>query len=192
MFAYSLSQQDGTGRFSLTLEGSKSSRLPTAPSKTSSKATSPQRTLAPHLFSGLTRRACSFGMHTQRCSLFLGETFAIQLLPTSASTRSYRDGSKVLLTPETSVQYQKQLGADIIIPFDELLGFHVAKEKLVESFERTHRWEQRSLNEHLKDKRGQVRLLYKKDDRSLRSKEQQYWVNIGLREESQTYSLHSC
>ena len=131
-------------------------------------------------------------MHTQRCSLFLGETFAIQLLPTSASTRSYRDGSKVLLTPETSVQYQKQLGADIIIPFDELLGFHVAKEKLVESFERTHRWEQRSLNEHLKDKRGQVRLLYKKDDRSLRSKEQQYWINIGLREESQTYSLHSC
>src|SRR5271154_7548153 len=29
--------------------------------------------------------------------------------------RSYRDGSKVLLTPETSIQTQKALGADIII-----------------------------------------------------------------------------
>src|SRR5262249_577367 len=34
--------------------------------------------------------------------------------------RSYRDGAKVMLTPETSIQAQKDLGADIIIPFDEL------------------------------------------------------------------------
>ncbi len=34
--------------------------------------------------------------------------------------RSYRDGAKVLLTPETSIAAQKDLGADIIIPFDEL------------------------------------------------------------------------
>ncbi|MBA2306825.1 tRNA-guanine transglycosylase, partial [Candidatus Dependentiae bacterium] len=34
--------------------------------------------------------------------------------------RSYRDGSPILLTPESSIQAQKKLGADIIIPFDEL------------------------------------------------------------------------
>ncbi len=34
--------------------------------------------------------------------------------------RSYRDGSKILLTPESSILAQKDLGADIIIPFDEL------------------------------------------------------------------------
>src|SRR4029077_16009411 len=34
--------------------------------------------------------------------------------------RSYYDGKKVFLTPESSIQAQKDLGADIIIPFDEL------------------------------------------------------------------------
>ena len=44
--------------------------------------------------------------------------------------RSYRDGAKVLLTPETSVQAQKLLGADIIIPLDELIGFHTSGAKV--------------------------------------------------------------
>ena len=65
--------------------------------------------------------------------------------------RSYRDGKKVLLTPESSILAQKALGADIIIPFDELPPYHIGQEKLKNSFERTHRWEKRSLEEHLKN-----------------------------------------
>jgi queuine/archaeosine tRNA-ribosyltransferase len=61
-----------------------------------------------------------------------------------------------MLSPESSVQAQKMLGADIIIPLDELLGFHVTPERLLFSFERTHRWQRRSLEEHLRDPRGQV------------------------------------
>lgn len=34
--------------------------------------------------------------------------------------RSYRDGSRILLTPESTVQAQKDIGADIIIPLDEV------------------------------------------------------------------------
>ena len=63
--------------------------------------------------------------------------------------RSYRDGQKILLTPETSMQAQKDLGADIIIPFDELPPYHIDKKALIESLERTHRWEKRSLDTHL-------------------------------------------
>ena len=63
--------------------------------------------------------------------------------------RSYRDGSKMLLTPETSVAAQKELGADIIIPFDELPPYHIKQQDLVKSLERTHRWEKRSLEAHL-------------------------------------------
>lgn len=70
--------------------------------------------------------------------------------------RSYRDGSPVLLTPERSVQAQKDLGADIIIPFDELPPYHIDQNKLVESLHRTHRWEERSLNEHRKNINGQA------------------------------------
>ena len=70
--------------------------------------------------------------------------------------RSYRDGSPLLLTPESSIQAQKDLGADIIIPLDELPPYHIAPKALKESLERTHRWEERSLNEHLKNRQNQA------------------------------------
>lgn len=69
--------------------------------------------------------------------------------------RSYIDGQKVLLTPETSIQAQKDLGADIIIPFDELPPYHISPEALKASFERTHRWQKRSLIEHQKNPQSQ-------------------------------------
>ena len=64
--------------------------------------------------------------------------------------RSYRDGALIMLTPESSVQAQKKLGADIIIPLDELPPYHMQKADLKKSLDRTHRWEKRSLDEHLK------------------------------------------
>lgn len=70
--------------------------------------------------------------------------------------RSYRDGSPILLTPETSIQAQKLLGADIIIPFDELPPYHIDPAVLKKSLHRTHRWQERSLNEHLKNKNQQA------------------------------------
>ncbi len=70
--------------------------------------------------------------------------------------RSYRDGKKILLTPESSIQAQKDLGADIIIPLDELPPYHIDKLSLRRSFERTHRWEERSLMEHLANPQGQA------------------------------------
>lgn len=70
--------------------------------------------------------------------------------------RSYRDGQKILLTPESSVLAQKDLGADIIIPFDELLPYHTDVKTAHESLERTHRWEKRSLDTHLENRNNQA------------------------------------
>jgi queuine tRNA-ribosyltransferase len=70
--------------------------------------------------------------------------------------RSYRDGKKILLTPETSIQAQKDLGADIIIPFDELPPYHMPEKDLKASLDRTHRWEKRSLDAHLKNPQQQA------------------------------------
>lgn len=50
--------------------------------------------------------------------------------------RSYRDGSRFLLTPESTVQAQKDIGADIIIPLDELPPYHVDRNRLVDSVDR--------------------------------------------------------
>lgn len=63
--------------------------------------------------------------------------------------RSYRCGKKILLTPELSMEAQKKIGADLMIVFDELPPYHVDPKSLRRSFDRTHRWEKRSLDYHL-------------------------------------------
>lgn len=70
--------------------------------------------------------------------------------------RSYRDGSKMLLTPETSIGAQKDLGADIMICFDELPPYHIDPRKLKKSLDRTHRWERRSLDAHKQNLNNQA------------------------------------
>jgi queuine tRNA-ribosyltransferase len=85
-----------------------------------------------------------------------GDNAVLQISEEGVLFRSYRDGSKILLTPETSVQAQKELGADIIIPFDELPPYHIDHSKLVASLHRTHRWEKRSLDEHRKNVNNQA------------------------------------
>jgi queuine tRNA-ribosyltransferase len=81
---------------------------------------------------------------------------AVQVTEEGARFRSYRDGTRFLLTPESTVAAQKDIGADIIIPLDELPPYHVDRQVLSESVDRTHRWEARSLKEHLKNVKEQA------------------------------------
>jgi queuine tRNA-ribosyltransferase len=70
--------------------------------------------------------------------------------------RSYKNGEKILLSPESSVLAQKDLGSDIIIPLDELLPCDVTTTQLKASFARTHRWQFRSLHQHLQNPQQQA------------------------------------
>lgn len=79
----------------------------------------------------------------------------VRITEEGVTFRSYRDGSPVVLTPESSVRAQKSLGADIIIPLDELPPYHIDPRALRRSFERTHRWQERSLRQHRLDLRHQ-------------------------------------
>ena len=94
--------------------------------------------------------------------------------------KSYRDGAKVYLSPESTVQAQKQIGADIIIPLDELPPYHIDPKALEASVERTHRWEARSLREHLKDIREQAMycVIHGGLDRTLRKKSIDYLTSL--------------
>lgn len=85
-----------------------------------------------------------------------GDNLVLKTSEEGVLFRSYRDGTKILLTPETSVAAQKDLGADIIIPFDELPPYHIDQRKLINSLERTHRWEKRSLDAHLQNPNQQA------------------------------------
>ena len=94
--------------------------------------------------------------------------------------RSYRDGQKVLLTPETSIQAQKDLGADIIIPFDELPPYHIDPMQLKASLARTHRWEKRSLDAHLANPNNQAMyaVIHGGIDMQLRKESCNYLTNL--------------
>jgi len=58
------------------------------------------------------------------------------------------DGSPHYFTPEKSIQIQHDLGADIIVAFDECTAVDEPFEYQKEAMERTHRWAARSLAEH--------------------------------------------
>lgn len=71
----------------------------------------------------------------------------LKITEEGAHFRSYLDGSEQLLTPERSIQVQRQLRPDFAVVFDECTPFHVDKSYTQASMYRSHRWERRSLVE---------------------------------------------
>jgi queuine tRNA-ribosyltransferase len=58
---------------------------------------------------------------------------------------SHIDGSRHRFTPERSIAIQENLGADIILAFDECTSPLESQEYTRQAMERTHRWAERSL-----------------------------------------------
>lgn len=59
-----------------------------------------------------------------------------------------KGGNPIFLGPEESIQAQNDLGADIIMAFDECIPYPAEREYATESVERTLRWAERSLAAH--------------------------------------------
>ena len=59
--------------------------------------------------------------------------------------RSHLDGAALMFTPESSVQIQERLGADIMMALDECTPFPAERERARSSLEMTARWAERSL-----------------------------------------------
>lgn len=70
--------------------------------------------------------------------------------------QSHLDGSKKTLTPETAIQIQKKLGADIIMAFDECAPGESSKAYAQKAMQRTHKWLKQSYDEFKKDDSGQL------------------------------------
>lgn len=58
------------------------------------------------------------------------------------------DGAKVLLTPEKSMEVQRDLGSDIVMIFDECTPYPATEEQARESMELSLRWAKRSKDAH--------------------------------------------
>lgn len=61
---------------------------------------------------------------------------------------SHINGSLHRFTPERSIEIQHNLGADIIVAFDECTSATATKEYQIEAMHRTHRWAERSWKAH--------------------------------------------
>ncbi len=69
--------------------------------------------------------------------------------------RSHIDGSEHRFTPESSIDIQNKLGADIIMAFDECTPDAADKEYAQKALGRTHRWAEQSLEAHQKKESDQ-------------------------------------
>ena len=70
----------------------------------------------------------------------------LKLTEEGAQFKSYIDGKVVMLTPELSMKIQMDLGADIIVCFDECAPYHVNKLYTANAMEKSKRWAKRCLN----------------------------------------------
>jgi queuine tRNA-ribosyltransferase len=62
--------------------------------------------------------------------------------------RSHLDGTRHVLTPERSMQVQMNLGADLVMAFDECPSLPAPREAVAAAAERTTRWARRSRQAH--------------------------------------------
>jgi queuine tRNA-ribosyltransferase len=63
-----------------------------------------------------------------------------------AAFKSHLDGSPHMLTPESVMQIESELGADIILPLDICAPYPSSPQSAREAMELTHRWAERALS----------------------------------------------
>lgn len=68
--------------------------------------------------------------------------------------RSHIDGAEIFLTPERAMAIQRDLGADIVMAFDQCAPHSCGRDEAEAALERTHRWAERCAADH--DRHGAV------------------------------------
>lgn len=70
------------------------------------------------------------------------QVFSLQKKGITEEGAIFKDqkGKDVLLTPETSIQIQQNLGSDIMMAFDECIPYPATEKYTKKSMDRTHRW----------------------------------------------------
>ncbi len=67
------------------------------------------------------------------------------------SFKNPRDGSQITLTPEKAIEIQNQLGADVIMAFDQCPSHLASKNEIKQACDRTHVWLERCVRAHQRD-----------------------------------------
>ena len=91
--------------------------------------------------------------------------------------RSHIDGSTHRFTPEKAVQIQENLGADIIMAFDECANPH-DRAYIRQAMERTHRWAERCLEARTRDDQAFFGIVQGGIDPELRARSAQFVASL--------------
>lgn len=90
------------------------------------------------------------------------------------------DGSRIELTAERSIEIQNQLGADIIMAFDECTPYPCEYDYAAGSVERTLRWAQRSRTAHASEAQALFGIVQGSVYPDLRQRSAEETVSIGF------------
>jgi queuine tRNA-ribosyltransferase len=78
---------------------------------------------------------------------FEGKKNLMKITEEGCVFRSYVDGTTIKLTPESAMEIQRKLGADLLMQFDECTPYHVTKDYTARSMEMSMRWGDRCLTQ---------------------------------------------
>lgn len=106
-----------------------------------------------------------------------GHSPGVKINDNGVEFKSHLDGSKHFFTPERAIQIQHDLGADIIMAFDECAPSTADKSYLRTAMQRTHEWAVRCKKEH-------ERLLMQQEHQQCLFPIVQGGIHQDLREES--------
>jgi len=85
---------------------------------------------------------------------------AVKVDEEGADFRSYLDGSRHRFTPESNMELQRDLGADLLMCLDECTPFHVSPDYTRNATERNIRWARRCLDAFERLDRAESQSLY--------------------------------
>lgn len=74
------------------------------------------------------------------------EALILKITDEGVRFRSIYNGSVINFTPESSMEYQRQIGADMLMAFDECTYYPATHEYAVKAMERTHEWLRRCIS----------------------------------------------
>ena len=94
--------------------------------------------------------------------------------------RSTYDGSTVRMTPESAVDTQERIGADIAMVFDHLVGLPASRQVVADAMERTLRWSQRAQAVHRRDDQTLFGIVQGGVDPDLRAESAQRTAELGF------------
>jgi len=94
--------------------------------------------------------------------------------------KSTYDGSTVELTPERAVEVQENLGADIAMVLDQLVGLPASRHEVEEAMARTLRWSERAMAAHSRTDQALFGIVQGGVDPGLRAESARRTAELGF------------